>query len=246
LNASISFVVPLTGTYYVNVRGTGKGDPLLSGYTAYGSIGRYTVNVTAPADGISSPVSIIRSNVTAGNAPLTVVFSGASSTPSAGSITSYEWNFGDGSPVATGVSVSHTYNAAGTYAATLKVTNSGGLTDISSVTITVISPQPKVFVDNIGMQIIQPWRGGKPYVRASITVKDSTGKLIPSAVVYGAWSGIVNGNSNGTTNATGVAVVNSPSTNSTGVVNFAVTGITVSGYAYDASLNKMTSNSINK
>jgi hypothetical protein len=31
------------GTYYLRMRGTGKGDPLKSGYTAYGSIGSYRI-----------------------------------------------------------------------------------------------------------------------------------------------------------------------------------------------------------
>jgi PKD repeat protein len=55
-----------------------------------------------------------------------VSFNGSGSTDSDGSITSYEWNFGDGSPVGTGAAPSHTYAAVGTYMATLLVGDSSG------------------------------------------------------------------------------------------------------------------------
>ncbi|HYD80397.1 MAG TPA: M12 family metallo-peptidase [Paucimonas sp.] len=48
LNGSIGFSVPTAGTYYLSIRGTGKGNPLSTGYTAYGSIGRYAISVSAP------------------------------------------------------------------------------------------------------------------------------------------------------------------------------------------------------
>ena len=41
LNASFSVTLPAAGTYYLSVQGTGKGDPLTTGYTNYGSIGQY-------------------------------------------------------------------------------------------------------------------------------------------------------------------------------------------------------------
>ena len=36
------------GTYYVSVNGTGSGDPLTSGYSAYGSLGQYTLTIALP------------------------------------------------------------------------------------------------------------------------------------------------------------------------------------------------------
>jgi hypothetical protein len=36
------------GTYYVSVQGNGSGDPLTTGYSAYASLGQYTVAITAP------------------------------------------------------------------------------------------------------------------------------------------------------------------------------------------------------
>lgn len=133
LNGYISISRP-AGTYWVSVQGTGKGD-LASGYSAYGSLGRYSVKVTAPvplASGI--PLAIVSANTTNALAPVNVTFNGGASN---GAITLYEWNFADGTPVAYGASVSHAYNAAGTYNASLRVTSSAGYSDIRAIQIIV-------------------------------------------------------------------------------------------------------------
>lgn len=73
--------------------------------------------------------------LTATLTPLT--FNAAASSDPDGTITSWAWTFGDGG-TASGVSVSHAYDTAGTYTVTLTVTDSGGLTasDTASVTVT--------------------------------------------------------------------------------------------------------------
>ncbi len=63
---------------------------------------------------------------------------GASSDPnSGGSITSYGWNFGDGSAAAAGVSPKHTFKKPGTYTVTLTVTDGVGLSGSVSQTVRV-------------------------------------------------------------------------------------------------------------
>ena len=64
-------------------------------------------------------MAVISAAPLTGTAPLTVNFSGGSSTDN-GSIVSYAWNFGDGNN-ATGVTTSNTF-PAGTYVVTLTVT----------------------------------------------------------------------------------------------------------------------------
>lgn len=59
LDASISRTVA-AGDYFIKVRGTGLGNPLGTGYTAYASIGGYTLSGTIPG-GTSSPVPVITS-----------------------------------------------------------------------------------------------------------------------------------------------------------------------------------------
>ena len=241
LTGAISVAVP-GGSYYLSLQGTGNGDPLGLGYSSYGSIGRYTMSVSAPV-AASAPASVITTSATTGVAPLTVAFSGAGSS---GTITSYEWNFGDGSALATGVSASHSYTVAGSYSATLKVTNSAGFTDISAVAVTATSPQPAMFVASITMSMGTGKGAGQSYAQARVAVRDGNGRLIPGATVTGNWSGVVSGTSSAQTGADGVAMSSSPTVKLNGTFKYAVTGISAPGYAYDASLNLMSSNAISR
>lgn len=243
LNATLSVTLPAAGTYYVSVQGTGLGDPLSTGYATYGSIGRYAFSVSAPQTG-SFPSAVISSSATSGAAPLTVTFSGSGSTDANGPIQSYEWNFGDGSALETTASATHTYTAAGTYSASLKVSNVNGLSDTRSLTITATSVQTKMYADGIAMGLVAARNG--TYAQAKVTVRDTAGNLVPGVTVTGTWSGIVNGARSAVTNAAGVATSNSPSTKKSGSFKYTITAMTAPGYAYDASLNRMTSNAITK
>jgi len=69
---------------------------------------------------------------------LTVQFTDQSS----GSITSRDWNFGDGSSHSSAQSPSHTYNTAGDYTATLTVTGSGGSNSKSVAIHVTTAPLP--------------------------------------------------------------------------------------------------------
>ncbi len=91
-----------------------------------------TINV-AP-----SVIAKISASATNGYAPLNVQFSSSGST---GTISSYSWNFGDGSTV-TGSTASHAYSSAGTYAVTLKVTGTSGATSSATTPITVTALPP--------------------------------------------------------------------------------------------------------
>src|SRR5262249_47053744 len=54
LTASISTTVS-AGVYYLRIYGTGEGDPLVSGYTNYDSLGQYTIAGTFPG-GNANPI----------------------------------------------------------------------------------------------------------------------------------------------------------------------------------------------
>ncbi|MGN6373823.1 MAG: PKD domain-containing protein [Solirubrobacteraceae bacterium] len=92
-----------------------------------------------------------------------VSFNGASSSPGAGSLTSYRWDFGDGH-TASGTEVTHTYEAAGEFTIKLTVTNDSGASNIVShgltvkeavpgetttVTVTTPAPPPEVVTRTI-------------------------------------------------------------------------------------------------
>jgi phage baseplate assembly protein gpV len=86
------------------------------------------------------PVAVAAADCTSGNIPLPVAFSGSASYDPNGSITSYAWNFGDGSALAYGVTTAHTYTKAGTFTASLVVTDNLGATATNSVKITATDP----------------------------------------------------------------------------------------------------------
>ncbi|HAK96653.1 MAG TPA: hypothetical protein DCM87_17090, partial [Planctomycetes bacterium] len=92
-----------------------------------------TAGVTITAD--LAPTAVISVAPLVGRAPLEVTFSAAGSSDD-GTITGYEWDFGDGA-TASGVDAVHTYAAEGEYTATLTVTDNFGSTGTASVTITV-------------------------------------------------------------------------------------------------------------
>jgi PKD repeat protein len=81
-----------------------------------------------------APVPVVGATPTDGRAPLDVVFSSAGSADSDGTIVSYSWDFGDGSPVETTADAAHTY-APGTWTAVLTVTDDNGASASSPVTI---------------------------------------------------------------------------------------------------------------
>ncbi len=65
-----------------------------------------------------------------------VAFDAAASADPDGTITSHEWDFGDGS-TASGVTASHTYESEGTFVVVLRVTDDDGESDSISRTVTV-------------------------------------------------------------------------------------------------------------
>ena len=93
-----------------------------------------TITVTAPID--DAPVASFTMNTTSGDAPLSTTFNATNSSDDNG-ITSYSWDFGDGSALATGVTAAHTYTLAGTFNATLLVTDTNNQTNSTSQTITI-------------------------------------------------------------------------------------------------------------
>ena len=137
-------------TYHWNF-GDGTSAAVQNPSHTYTSPGAYTVTLTVTDDlGVSSSASTTitvdavptvtftasANPVTAGS---TVAFNAGGSSDAYGTITSYSWNFGDGT-TATGVTASHAYASPGTYSVSLTVTNDAGQSATQTGTITVNSP----------------------------------------------------------------------------------------------------------
>lgn len=246
LPASVSYTAPLAGTYYLSVQGVGKGDPANGGYSDYGSVGQYAVSGSVPAAAGQPPVAAASASPSSGTVPLTVAFSGNGSSDPDGSIVAYEWTFGDGA-VAAGSAASHVYTTAGSYTATLKVTDNSGMSATRSV---VISAQPVAVTPRMGVADIAMGlsvnRNGSAQASAAVTVRDASGAVVPGARVSGRWSGLVTGNVSATTGSNGLATLQSPRSRARGTFVFTVTGITLSGYTYQSSLNAESSDSITR
>ena len=86
------------------------------------------------------PVAVASASPTNGPAPLTVDFSGTGSSDPDDDQLTYQWDFGDGSTPAQGANAQHTYQSAGSYTASLTVSDGQGGTDTDSVTIVVDDP----------------------------------------------------------------------------------------------------------
>ncbi len=92
--------------------------------------------VKVTCDYYSGQIDWIRIYNSTGSVPLAAAFTSGCSglscsfngTSSTGSVTSYSWDYGDGSAHGSGAMPSHTYAAKGTYSVKLTVTGSGGST----------------------------------------------------------------------------------------------------------------------
>jgi len=91
---------------------------------------------------IKSPVAYFIYSPTIPLTGETVTFNASLSTPDGGTIISYEWNFGDGTPNATGMITTHNYTDDGTYTVILTVTDDDGLADTDFQNITVLNRFP--------------------------------------------------------------------------------------------------------
>lgn len=91
------------------------------------------------------PIARFSVSPASGPAPLTVVEDGSGSHDPDGNIVLYRWESGDGaSTEGQDAQIYHIYTVAGTYTASLTVTDNSGASDTATQTIVVESPAPPV------------------------------------------------------------------------------------------------------
>jgi PKD repeat protein len=204
-----------------------------SGYQGSSST---TVNALSPNN---PPVARLAVSTTSGTAPVTTTLDGSGSTDAEGGIASYQWTFGDGTS-GSGQAVQHTYQAPGSFTATLKVTDARGASSTASTVIQVAAAQLKsIRVAAITLTVVNSSAG--KYGKATVAITDEAGSPISGATVTGSWSGPVTGVSTGTTDAGGGATLVSKRAKRAGTVVFTVTNVSAPGCAYNSSLNLATS-----
>lgn len=138
---------PLSYSWNFGDGSSGSGPTVLH---SYASPGVYTVSLTVSDgthdDTVSQPLIVhglpsaavgVPTMIRVAGSP--VSFDGSGSSEPFGSISSYSWNFGDGSPAAGGAKPSHAYARAGTYTVRLTVTDPFGNSAVSSRAVSVAS-----------------------------------------------------------------------------------------------------------
>lgn len=145
-----------------------------------GTIRRITYQSSGQA-----PMAVATASPTSGAAPLTVAFDGtASHDPDPGDVLSYAWDLdGDGAhDDATSAQPTYTYTVAGTYAASLRVTDSGGLTASDTVVIVVgnTAPTPVITTPAAGTT----WKVGDVIGFSGSASDGQDGNLPPSALSW--------------------------------------------------------------
>ncbi|MFZ4719297.1 MAG: PKD domain-containing protein [Ilumatobacteraceae bacterium] len=171
-----------------------------------------------------APTAVANSNVSSGNAPLAVAFSSAGSVDPDGTLASYEWNFGDGSPVSTEANPAHTFATDGTYSVLLTVTDNEGATGTSVLTITASpNPAPTAAI------VATPTSGKEPLdVAFASTGSFDDGSIVAYSWDFGDGSPLATGpTANHTYAAAGSYVASLTVTDNGGLTNTATTTIDV-------------------
>lgn len=113
----------------------------------------------SPTAMISAPVS--------GRAGEPIVFDGSGSTdPQNGPLT-YRWDFGDGS-LGGGARLAHLFSAAGTFVATLTVTDEAGMSDTETHTISIAAPPLPSGTTTLTGEVTDPTGAPLPYVQVAL------------------------------------------------------------------------------
>lgn len=145
----------LDGTNYSDAQLTAAPESQRTGGTGAADNSPYTVTVSVADNGnppstantqftwyigqVGDPIANAEADPTSGFIPLDVNFTGSNSTDDVG-ITSYLWDFKDGSPTVTNADPSHTFTTPGTYEVELTVGDMDGNESTTTVIVTVSDP----------------------------------------------------------------------------------------------------------
>lgn len=235
LGASLSYQLPAAGTYYIEVRTAGLGDPATTGYTSYGSVGNYRVSASFQQGG-TPPSPVLTASTTSGIAPVAVTLDASQSSAVNGSVKFFYWDFGDGTVDTTGTlqTITKTYAASGTYTVRLTVVDEKGFSAATSLVISAgaATPVKAVSIRDLNISLTVS-RSGSAKARGAIVVVNQLGQVMRGAVVSAVWSGVVSKSAALRSSRFGKTTFTSPATKIAGCYNLTITGISLAGYTVD-------------
>lgn len=202
-----------------------------------------TVSYTAPSQN-QAPTAVASVDVASGPAPLAVNFSSVGSSDPDGTIAAYAWDFGDGGS-STAANPSYTYSTAGSYTATLTVTDNEGATGIASISINAAGDTTTCSVNCLRVAYIRMYDIlGK--TSGLVTMVDENGGNVFGTVVHAVWTMPDGSQLDQYANigVRGRAEFKLYPTVS-GVYTLTVVGATKDGYTFDPVNSSLTSASIN-
>jgi len=141
-DAALALLKQLTLLFAVNEQdsATVPAGTVISQDPTAGSVGTtqtvVTITVSRGAPTSSAPVPVISFKPPQPKAGDTVTFDGSQSTDD-GSIKTYAWEFGDGTPLVEGAQATHAYTSAGTYTVRLWVTDDSGKLESATIELEV-------------------------------------------------------------------------------------------------------------
>lgn len=138
------------------------------------------------------PVAIADASPLEGEAPLTVLFDGSQSFDPDGRIVSFSWEFGDGSPAASGQTASHKFQSEGTFKVVLTVTDDRGNQDSDKLFINVGRSSIYYASDQAGdLEIFRMDSDGTNHARITFSMgPDMFPALLPKGRTHLAFSSL--------------------------------------------------------
>jgi serine protease len=226
----------------------------------YAAGGDYTVSLVVNDGKVDSPVSTTTADIEEINdfpvadagmdqtalAGVPVNFDGSNSydPDEFGSIISYEWDFGDGSSIVTGVSPSHTYSSVGEYPVTLIVTDDGSFSDTDMAIVTV-TDELTSFMHIVDIEMSIKRAGSNVNAIATIFIIADSGIPVGGVTVSGHWDGLTADNDSGITDENGAISFSSDKLkNANETFTFNVDSLTKDGWTYEVSADFEQSDSI--
>ncbi|MCG8348396.1 MAG: PKD domain-containing protein [Chloroflexales bacterium] len=172
---------------------------------------------------------------------MTVAFRADGSNDLDGTVETYAWDFGDGT-TASDPNPAHTYLTAGTYVATLTVTDNRGATDSDRVTITVApNPTGEPSLRSTAIELST----SHAFVIGRVSIANETGAQIEGATVHATWTrpdgGILTQTATSQSNGEALFVIRGGS----GAYTLMITDITKADYVFDPA-NSVLSERITK